>query len=104
MPEGAVGVTAHASLQLLRIAQEALTNVLKHARASRVQVRVRQADGILQLEVEDDGGGPTTASPAGRGIRNMTARAQQLGGALAVSAGPAGTRVALRVPVNAVLA
>jgi signal transduction histidine kinase len=104
VPEGAVGVTAHASLQLLRIAQEALTNVLKHARASRVQVRVRQADGILQLEVEDDGGGPTSTSAAGRGIRNMTARAQQLGGALAVSAGPGGTRVALRVPVNAVLA
>jgi signal transduction histidine kinase len=102
--DGAVGVTAHASLQLLRIAQEALTNVLKHGRASRVQVRVSQADGILRLEVEDDGGGRAAARAGGRGLRNMKERARQLGGTLDVLARPGGTCVALRVPVNAVLA
>jgi signal transduction histidine kinase len=102
--DGAVGVTAHASLQLLRIAQEALTNVLKHARASRVQVRVSQADGILRLEVEDDGSGRAAARAGGRGLRNMKERARQLGGTLDVLASPGGTCVALRVPVNAVLA
>ena len=105
LPDGAIGVTPHASLQLLRIAQEALTNVLKHARATHVKVRLQQADGMLQLEVEDDGRGPAaTTAAGGRGVRHMSERAQQLGGALDVHSGARGTCVALRVPVNAVLA
>ncbi|MEO8654249.1 MAG: ATP-binding protein, partial [Ramlibacter sp.] len=85
------------------IAQEALTNVLKHAQARKVQVRFRQADGALQLEVEDDGCGGVPAT-TGRGLGNMQARAQQLGGRLDVRMGRGGTCVALQVPMNAVLA
>jgi signal transduction histidine kinase len=90
---------------LLRVAQEALTNVLKHARATRVQVRLRQAGELLQLEVEDDGhGSAAVPTVSGRGINNMRARARQLGGQLEVRKGDGGTCVSLQVPMNAVMA
>lgn len=104
VPDASLSLPPHAALAFLRIAQEALTNVLKHAAARQVQVRFRQASDCLELEVEDDGGGGT-GSTTGRGMGNMRARAQQLGGTLDVRMGPAGgTCVALRVPMNAVLA
>jgi signal transduction histidine kinase len=105
VPEGALEVKPHAALQLLRVAQEALTNVLKHARATRVQVRLRQAGELLQLEVEDDGhGSAAVPTVSGRGINNMRARARQLGGQLEVRKGDGGTCVSLQVPMNSVLA
>lgn len=105
VPEGALEVKPHAALQLLRVAQEALTNVLKHAHASRVQVRLRQVGDLLELQVEDDGhGGAAAPTDSGRGMNNMRARAQQLGGRLDVRNGAEGTCVSLQVPVNAVLA
>jgi signal transduction histidine kinase len=104
VPDDALDVSPHAALQLLRIAQEALTNVLKHARATRVEVRLRQAGDRLELEVQDDGCGAPASGDSGRGIGNMRARAQQLGGQLEVRNGGDGTCVALQVPMNAVLA
>jgi signal transduction histidine kinase len=104
VPDATLGLSPHAALALLRIAQEALTNVLKHARARHVQVRFRQANDSLELEVEDDGCGGTAQAAAGRGLGNMRARAQQLGGTLDVRMGRAGTCVALQVPVSTVLA
>jgi signal transduction histidine kinase len=105
VPEGALEVKPHAALQLLRVAQEALTNVLKHARATRVRVLLRQAGDLLELEVEDNGrGGGAAPTDPGRGMNNMRARAQQLGGQLEVRKGDEGTCVSLQVPMNAVLA
>ena len=102
VPDAALKVSPHAALQILRIAQEALTNVLKHARAGRVDVCLRQAGDQLELEVRDDGCGSTPQQrPAGRGMGNMRARAGQLGGQLDVYTGTEGTRVALRVPAKA---
>ena len=73
-----------------RIVQEALTNVVRHAHASRVSVRIGPDDGDLVIEVEDDGAerpGPSRGgSGGGRGIRGMTERATALGGEL--TAGP----------------
>ena len=68
-----------------RIVQEALTNVVRHADASRVSVRIGPDDGDLVIEVEDDGAerpGPSRGggSGGGRGIRGMTERATALGG------------------------
>jgi signal transduction histidine kinase len=57
VPENALALSPQASLALLRVAQEALTNVLKHARAGHVTVRLRHTDGLLELEVIDDGRG-----------------------------------------------
>jgi signal transduction histidine kinase len=104
VPDNALEVPPHVALQLLRIAQEALTNVLKHARATRVEVRLRQAGDRLELEVEDDGCGAAATAESGRGIGNMRARAQQLGGELEVRNRNEGTCVALQIPMNAVLA
>jgi len=71
-----------------RIVQEALTNVVRHADASRVSVRIGEEDGALVIEVEDDGAGrpgdPARggASGGGSGIRGMAERAAALGGQL----------------------
>lgn len=106
VPDSAAELSAQASLQLLRIAQEALTNVLKHARAHRVRVQLRQHGELLELEIVDDGEPARTATdPApdagGRGIANMHARARQLGASLEVVHSATGTRVLLRVPYAA---
>ena len=93
-------VPPHAALQVLRIAQEALTNVLKHARASAVQVAVRQSARLLELDVADDGrGGSGARDFTGRGLGNMRARATQLGGYLDVRMSDQGTTVSLRIPM-----
>ena len=62
VPDASLSLPPHAALAFLRIAQEALTNVLKHAAARQVQVRFRQADDCLELEVEDDGRGGDAAT------------------------------------------
>jgi signal transduction histidine kinase len=87
----------HATLQILRVAQEALTNVVKHSGARHVDISLRYLDGTLTLAICDDGIGAGAArSPSGRGMRNMRARTAQLGGALAVGEGDGrGTRIVL---------
>jgi signal transduction histidine kinase len=100
MPDDGEPVAPHAALQILRIAQEALTNVLKHAKASAVQVAVRQSARMLELDVADDGHGRTGARHvAGRGLGNMRVRATQLGGYLDVRMSETGTTVSLRIPM-----
>lgn len=100
VPDGALNLPRQAVLQLLRIAQEALTNVLKHACAKNVRIELRQCGGMLELEVVDDGmGADLSNGKAGRGIGNMRARARQIGGQLDMHSGVDGTRVLLRLPV-----
>lgn len=87
--------------ELLRIAQEALQNALKHARADRVVVRLRM-EGPLLLEVEDDGIGFDPDAPAARsrrlGLTSMEERARRVGGRLQIrSAAGAGTTVSVRI-------
>lgn len=83
-----------------RIAQEALANVGRHARASHVQVRIGSTDGgDLRLNVEDDGAGfDTAAVPRGMGLSNMRARAAEVGGSIAVESQARGTAVRLTIP------
>jgi signal transduction histidine kinase len=86
-------------LSAYRIVQEALTNTLKHARASRARVDVRGVNGALEIEVADDGQAATAATP-GHGIIGMQERAALFGGDL--TAGPApggGFVVRARLPV-----
>jgi len=88
--------------EVLRIAQEALQNALKHARASRVAVRLRADGGRLVLEIEDDGDGfdPNAGGIRSRrlGLTSMEERAQRLGGTLEIrSARGSGTTVRLEV-------
>lgn len=87
-----------------RVAQEALTNVHKHARATRVSVVVECRDGELVLAIEDNGVGfvvpaPTSPSEAGRlGLSTMRERSALVGGELQVESDPSiGTTVYLRI-------
>jgi signal transduction histidine kinase len=106
VPDEALQVAPHAALQLLRVAQEALTNVVKHANASEVSVQLRLVDGQLELEVRDNGIGAAGVSEesSGRGLNNMRSRAGQLGGQLQVHGGSGGTSVTVLVPLTAVCA
>ncbi|RST55888.1 ATP-binding protein [Variovorax sp. MHTC-1] len=100
LPDDAMTLSPHAALQLLRVAQEALTNVLKHARATRVEVRLHQIGDMLEMEVEDDGRGLGIAPRQGHGLGNMGARARRLGGELEMRSGASGTCVVLRLPMT----
>ena len=87
--------------EILRIAQEALQNVLKHAKAQRVVVTLRRDDDGTLLEVADDGIGFDPEAPETRsrrlGLTSMEERAQRLGGTLEITSAPGkGTTVRLR--------
>jgi signal transduction histidine kinase len=92
--------------QLLRIIQETLTNVRKHARASRVRVRLGITDSFAEAIIQDDGVGfDPEALDAARGQRYgllfMRDRAQQVGGSVDVRSGSdQGTMVIIRVPMR----
>ncbi|MFN8621535.1 MAG: GAF domain-containing protein [Chloroflexota bacterium] len=89
---------------LYRIAQEAIHNVVKHAGASQVTVRLDAVDGDLTLRVTDDGAGfDPTDIPAGHlGLTSMRARAEGVGGRMTIDSEPGqGTRLAVAVPVPA---
>ncbi len=88
--------------ELLRIAQEALHNALRHAAPARVVLRLAAEEGRLVLEVRDDGTGFDATDPALRakrlGLTSMQERAERLGGRLAIESAPgAGTTVRLEV-------
>lgn len=88
---------------LYYIAQEALNNVLKHAGASSVTVRLRQRSTGFLLEVEDDGCGfdPQMSDRGGMGLQNMQERASQAGGKLKVASTPGkGTKITVMVKQN----
>jgi signal transduction histidine kinase len=85
--------------EVLRIAQEALHNAVRHAGARRVAVRL---DDSVMLEVVDDGSGFDPSDPELRarhlGLTSMEERARRLGGRLTIDSGPGGTTVHLEVP------
>jgi signal transduction histidine kinase len=86
---------------IYRVAQEALANVARHARASRVSVALTTEAGTLELRIADDGSGFDTSSvTAGMGTENMRARAGELGGRLAIVSGATGTEVRLSLPLR----
>lgn len=90
-------VAAHQRLDLLRVLQEALTNVVKHAQARNVHIRVERRSGGLRMEVRDDGkGAEPAADRGGHGLRSMRARAQRLGAELSMTATSPGTCVVLQ--------
>ncbi len=87
--------------ELLRIAQEAIHNALRHAQARRLRVSLQREDGHVRLAVEDDGIGFDPAEPAARGthlgLTSMEERAARLGARIAIESAPgAGTAVVLR--------
>jgi signal transduction histidine kinase len=92
------------AVQLANIAREALSNSLRHAQPRRVEVALRGDDESVILEIADDGTGFDSHSPArsGVGLASMSARAREMGGTFEIeSASGTGTRVAVRIPVEA---
>lgn len=97
-----VGIKSELGTALFRIVQEALTNVLRHAQATRVTIELGLKSGCVTLEITDDGRGITeagTTGPASLGILGMRERAAALGGVLEVAPRQeGGTRVAAWFP------
>ena len=89
-------------LVIYRVAQEALTNVLRHAGATRCVVRLRRTDRLIELVVQDDGRGlPENVEGDTVGIEGMRERALLARGTLELISTPgAGTTVVLRVPIE----
>src|SRR5205085_8531949 len=103
---GPAQLPAHVEVALYRIAQEALQNVMKHASASRVTLRLSTTHGCVQLVVEDDGRGFQTGE-AGRnrsgdpayGLVGMRERAERAGAHLQLISTPgSGPRVLAEIP------
>jgi len=87
--------------QLLAVLRESLSNVIRHADATAVEVTLSADRRELVLTVSDDGVGPCTAPGSGSGLRNMESRAAALLGTFAVRGNdPRGTLVEWRVPVG----
>ena len=93
---------SEAELVLYRVAQESLTNVVRHAQATHAEVDVHRAGRTVVLTVTDDGRGLGSASPRmDGGVRGMRERALTVGGRLAVEqVEPHGVRVTLNVPAQ----
>lgn len=89
-------------VQVQRIVLESFTNILKHADATRIRVKVSaRADQGLDLQIDDNGQGLPSNPPAGQGhgLRNMRMRAQSMGARLEIRPSPeGGVRVALSLP------
>jgi signal transduction histidine kinase len=94
-------------IALFRIAQEALNNIAKHAKAENVMVSLEEKDGVVQLEIEDDGKGfePETFTAVrnghGFGLHGMRERVELLQGQLEIESAPdSGTRIIVTIPVS----
>jgi len=102
-PEQLAPLPAAVEVAVYRVAQEALTNVIKHAQAHTCWLRLTldAPAGVLCLEVQDDGQGIAPAHRMGVGLRSMRERATELGGTLTVESRVAGgTQVRARLPLK----
>jgi signal transduction histidine kinase len=92
-----------AEVEVLRIAQEALQNALRHGEAEHLEVQLDSGDGRVTLTVRDDGVGFDPSAPGLRarrlGLTSMEERARSIGGTLAIGSRPGqGTTIRLEVP------
>lgn len=100
-------LSVDAKLSLYRIIQEAVTNIVRHADAKTVRIRLSAADGGVRATVEDDGRGFSVKDHAvlgggGLGVLGMQERAAILGGRVEIESEPgAGTRVEIELPISA---
>ena len=95
-------MTADVATAVYRVVQEALTNVVRHARATTASVAVTASAGRLRTLIEDDGIGfdPTEPGSGHLGLKGMTERAELVGGTIRVVSTPgSGTTIVLEVPL-----
>jgi signal transduction histidine kinase len=96
-PEPFPALTAATEVAIFRIVEEAVTNVVKHARASTVTITLDCEDGV-RLRIEDDGVGIREDRGHGVGLHSMRERTEELGGRLEVRSGGEGTQVEASFP------
>jgi protein-histidine pros-kinase len=103
LPEEDLRIEPEVALALFRIAQEALTNIRKHARARRVTLSLHHRRDSLELEITDDGAGFRPSPERWRhGLAGMKHRVQMCGGEFTLASRPrGGTRIFARIPVAA---
>ena len=103
VPQDAGRLSADVEIALFRIAQEAVTNAIRHARAKTIKVRLSYAGGWARLSVTDNGAGfsPGEAVGVGLGLNSMSERAQAIGGQLEITSrkGRTCVRVGVRTPL-----
>ncbi len=105
---GMISLPPESELQLIRITQEALSNIQKHTSNRYAWVRLRYFDHSLELTIGDDGPGfdPKYPSEDRRphfGLSTMRERAESIGGTFVVDSKPStGTRITVRLPIEAI--
>jgi signal transduction histidine kinase len=104
LQEQPFNLSSRIRFELLRIGKEALTNVLKHSQANRVQMELGYGKQTLQLSVTDDGRGfarrHVSNAQSGYGLTSMQQRTERLGGKLTIESHPRrGTRVVAVIPL-----
>jgi PAS domain S-box-containing protein len=94
--------TEETEIAVFRVAQEALNNVRKHARAENARIELDYEEGKLSLNVRDDGKGfDIDHAPLGLGLNSLFQRAEAIGGELTIDSEPDGTCLSLVVPAEA---
>jgi signal transduction histidine kinase len=99
----ASALPAEHAMQLLQIAREAMSNVIRHANAKSGRISLRRKGGKIQLEIADDGIGfdANAANGTGLGLHHMAARAQKLEGRLRLVSSPTkGSRVVVEIAAS----
>ncbi len=103
LPETVDGLGAREVLQIFRIVQEAVTNVIKHAHSETIDIDIGTDDaGAITIAIADAGTGIGTAQGGGHGMENMQARAAAIGGSIQVNSSEQGSTVTLIVPLKPV--
>ncbi|WP_448002260.1 ATP-binding protein [Agromyces bauzanensis] len=100
-PEAQLELPAAVDLAALRIVQEAVSNVRRHAKASTCTITLERRDGELRVQVDDDGVGIPPRVRGGLGLASMRERAAELGGSARFGTAPGGGgRVTVRLPAH----
>jgi two-component system sensor histidine kinase UhpB len=103
LTESLYGLGPREVLQIFRIVQEAVTNVIKHSGSSTLAISIAQAEDAapqISITIADAGNGSGAMPGTGRGMDNMRARARSIGGSLLIESTSSGTRLVLLVPAQ----
>jgi two-component system, NarL family, sensor histidine kinase UhpB len=105
LPDTIDNLGAREVLQIFRIVQEAVTNVIRHANSPTIDINIGVAEtGAIQIEIADAGSGMGAANENGHGMENMKMRAAAIDGSIKVESSPRGSTITLLVPLKPVAA